>query len=417
MKKVLVIQKCIDQVMTIEEAAVLLDISQRQVIRLKIRLKEKGAAGITHKNRGRKPDHAFSTALQEQIVALYQSDKYTGSNDCHFPELLTEHEQIIASPSTVLRLLLAAGIKRAKQRRRSKAHRPRARKEQEGMLWQTDATPYDWLEGRSPAMALVAAIDDATGIVVGAIFQPNEDLASYFEVMRQGIQHYGVPLGLYSDRHTIFRSPKETLTLEQELAGDFPALTNFGKAMKDLIITHIKALTPQAKGRIERLWLTFQDRLVIELRLGNVNNIEEANALLPQLIAKHNKRFAVKSKNMESAYRSMLKDVKLEHILCIRDKRIVSSGETLSYDGKIYTIKADTQRETIPVKTRVETRLTMKGKLFVFYKEQALTLQEVEKPERAHPAVKEKQITMPRKPTADHPWKTGSPRKTVLKAN
>lgn len=238
MKKVLVIQKCIDQVLTIVEAATTLGISQRQVLRLKLKLKEKGAEGIVHKNRGRKPEHALTPRIQERIVELYQSDNYAGSNDCHFSELLLEHEQIKASPSTVRRLLLKANIKRAKQRRRPSVHRPRNRKEHAGMLWQTDGTPHDWLEGRGAPMALVAAIDDATGVVVGAIFRPNEDLASYFEVIRQGIEHYGVPLAIYSDRHMIFRSPKEKLTIEQELDGVEPGLTNFGEAMKELTITH-----------------------------------------------------------------------------------------------------------------------------------------------------------------------------------
>jgi SPP1 family predicted phage head-tail adaptor len=323
----------------------------------------------------------------------------------------------VASPSSVRRLLLGAGIKRAKQRRRPKVHRPRLRKEQAGMLWQTDATPYDWLEGRGSIMALVAAIDDATGIVVGAIFRPHEDMAGYFEVMRQGIQHNGLPLALYSDRHTIFRSVNEDLTVEQELSGELPPLTNFGKAMKDLSITHIKARTPQAKGRIERLWLTFQDRLRIEMRIGCVNTLEEANALLPQLLAKHNKRFAVKPVNLELAYRPMLKDIKLDHILCVREKRIVSSGETISYNGKTYTIQANTQREMIRIKTRVEVRITMKGEIFAFYKEQIFRLTEVAKAERAQPVVKQQTSSVPRKPAADHPWKTGSPRKIVLKAN
>jgi transposase len=416
MKKVLVIQKCIDHVLSTVEAATALGISQRQVLRLKMKLKEKGAEGIIHKNRGRKPEHALSTVLQEQIIGLYQSDKYAGSNDCHFSELLKEHEQIIASPSTVRRLLLGAGIKRARQRRRPTVHRPRARKDQAGMLWQTDATPHDWLEGRGSIMALVAAIDDATGIVVGAIFRPTEDLASYFEVMRQGIEQYGLPLAIYSDRHMIFRSPKEKLTVEQELEGAAPGLTNFGEAMKELTVTHIKARTPQAKGRIERLWNTLQDRLVIELRLADVHTIEQANILLPKLIAKHNKRFSVKPAQENSTYRPLLKDAKLHHILCIRDQRLVSSGETISYAGKTYTIQASDQRECIPIKTKVQIRLTMNGELFAFYKDQALRLVEVEKPQKAQYVPKE-HPRLPQKPAADHPWRSSIGKKTIVKTN
>lgn len=146
------------------------------------------------------------------------------------------------------RILLDSGIKQTKQRRRSKAHQPRKRKAQTGMLWQIDATPYAWLEDRTPAFALHAAIDDATGIVVWAVFRKTDCREGYSHVMQQGIMKYGVPLGLYSDRHTIFRSPNEKLTLEQELAGEVKPLSNFGKAMAELHIEHIKAVTLKRKA-------------------------------------------------------------------------------------------------------------------------------------------------------------------------
>jgi hypothetical protein len=232
--------------------------------------------------------------------------------------------------------------------------------------------------------------------------------------MRQGLEHYGVPLAIYSDRHMIFRSPKEQLTVEQELEGVAPGLTNFGEAMKELTITHIKARTPQAKGRIERLWNTLQDRLVIELRLQEVSTIEQANLLLPTLIAKHNKRFSVKPAQSDSVYRPISKETKLHHILCIRDHRIVSSGETISYGGKVYTIRANNHRECIPIKTKVQIRLTMNHELFAFYKGQAFRLDEVEKPQRAQYVAKEHPRT-PQKPAVDHPWNLDSTRETPIK--
>ncbi|WP_242836827.1 ISNCY family transposase [Desulfotomaculum nigrificans] len=235
---------------------------------------------MAHQNRGRKPVHAIPDTIKEHVAELYRS-KYYGSNNCHFAELLQEHESITLSVSSVRRILLAKGIKQPKQRRRGKFHQPRSRKTQAGMLWQIDASSFAWLEDRGPELTLHGAIDDATGMVVGAVFRPTETQEGYFTVMKQAIQQYGIPLGLYSDRHTIFRSTKETLTLEQELVGETKPLSNFGKAMADLGITHIKALSPQAKGRIERLWQTFQDRLVIELRLLGVSTLEEANRVLP----------------------------------------------------------------------------------------------------------------------------------------
>lgn len=216
-----------------------LGLSVRQIIRLKKTYQQEGAQGIAHKNRGRRPIHALSNEVKDQVAALYQ-ERYQGSNSCHFAELLAEHEKLMLSDSSVRRILLSKGLKQIEQRRRKKAHQPRERKAQAGMLWQIDATPYAWLEDRAPAFALHAAIDDATGIVVGAVFQPTECRKGYSIVMQQGIQKHGVPLGLYSDRHTIFRSLDEELTIEQELAGEIKPLSHFGKAMADLNIEHIK---------------------------------------------------------------------------------------------------------------------------------------------------------------------------------
>ena len=230
MKKVLVVEKILGGQITNEEGAAVLGLTKRQVIRLKQRYTKEGAQGLAHKNRGRKPAHALEEAVKDRVVELYTA-KYCGSNNCHLAELLEEHHSLKLSASSVRRILLAKGIKQAKQRRRRKAHQPRARKPQAGMLWQIDATPYAWLEDRAPAFALHAAIDDATGTVVGAIFCPTECREGYSLVMMQGIKKYGVPLGLYSDRHTIFRSVNEKLTLEQELAGEAKALSNFGKAI------------------------------------------------------------------------------------------------------------------------------------------------------------------------------------------
>nr|WP_019004700.1 ISNCY family transposase [Cohnella laeviribosi] len=245
LKKVLVIEKLVARQIKVAEAAELQQLSTRQVLRLKKTYLAEGAEGIAHKNRGRKPVHAISDSIKEHVATLYQNTYY-GCNNCHFAELLQGRESLTLSVSTVRRILLEKGLKQAKQRRRGNVHRPRNRKPQAGMLWQIDASPYAWLEDRGPQLTLHAAIDDATGTIVGAVFRPMETLEGYFTVMQQGIEKYGLPLGLYSDRHTIFRSPKESLTLEQELAEEIKPLSQFGKAMAELGITHIKAMTPQA---------------------------------------------------------------------------------------------------------------------------------------------------------------------------
>ena len=406
LKKVLLVEKIIGGQMTNDEGATALGLSTRQMIRLKKKYMEKGAQGLVHQNRGRKPVHALQEAVKEQVVKLYTA-KYHGSNNCHFAELLEEHESLHLSASSVRRILLQKGIKQAKQRRRSKVHQPRSRKPQAGMLWQIDATPYAWLEDRAPVFTLHGAIDDATGTVVGALFRPTETREGYSLVMQQAIKQYGVPLGLYSDRHTIFRSPKEKLSVEQELAGETKPLSHFGKAMAELHIEHIKAVTPQAKGRIERLWGTFQDRLVIELRLLGVNTLDEANEALPRLIQKHNRKFAVKPKDAESAYMKLESEINLDHVFTIREFRQMGTGNTLSFGGKIYTlVKPSAHR--FDTKMTVEVRETLAGEVLLWHQGQALALKETPKPNRAQERKKASSAS-PRKPAANHPWR--SPRK------
>ena len=402
MKKVLVVEKILDGHMTNMEGAAYLGITPRQIIRLKNKYTKGGAAGIAHQNRGRKPVHALEENLKERVAQLYTS-KYHGSNSCHFAELLEEHEAIKLSSPSVRRILLEHGMKQSKQRRRSKAHQPRKRKPQAGMLWQIDATPYTWLEDRAPAFALHAAIDDATGTVVGAIFRKTECREGYSFVMQQGIAKYGVPLGLYSDRHTIFRSPNEKLSLEQELAGETKPLSNFGKAMSELHIEHIKAVTPQAKGRVERLWVTLQDRLVIELRLLGVNTMEEANKALPRLIQKHNRQFAIKAAEADSAYVKLDPSVDLRYVFTIREYRQLGTGNTLSFGGKLYTLAKPTSFQ-LNAKMTVEVRETLDGDLIIWHQGQPLELKETEKVQRLR-ETKKAGSAQPRKPAASHPWR------------
>ncbi|MFC5405744.1 ISNCY family transposase [Cohnella soli] len=406
LKKVVVVEKIISGHMTNAEGAAVLGLTSRQVIRLKKRyLTEGGAAALVHRNRGKKPVHALSDETKERVAVLY-SQQYVGSNNCHCAELLTERDGLELSPSSVRRILLAKGLKQTKQRRRKKAHQPRERRSQAGALWQIDATPFAWLEDRAPAFALHAAIDDATGLVVGAVFRPTECREGYSLVMMQGIQKYGIPLGLYSDRHTIFRSPNEPLTVEQELAGETKPLSDFGEAMKELCITHLKALTPQAKGRIERLWGTLQDRLVIELRLLGVNTMEEANAALPALLRKHNRKFAVKPKSDERVYIKLDSSIRLDYVFAKRELRTLGQGNTLSYANKTYTFAKPSPYRLDP-RMVVEVRETFSGEVIVWYDDTAIHLVEIEKLVRKpKEQIKKASSASPRKPASVHPWKT-----------
>ena len=405
LKRYKVIDHWIQGFITGGKAAELLGLSYRQVCRLKKRVLEEGETGIIHKNRGRKPAHALSDETRQMILALHQSDAYKGCNDVHFAELLAKHEGIRVSPSTVRRIRSDAGIPPKRKRRPAKVHRPRERKPQAGMLVQMDGSPHAWLEDRAKPMSLLAAIDDATGKILAAIFRPQEDTEGYFRLTQQMIEKEGIPMSVYSDRHMIFRSPKDKQTIEQELAGEPVPLSQFGQALAELGITHIKAFTPQAKGRVERLFQTLQDRWIPELRLRGIDTIEAANKVLPELIQAHNEKFAVEPRDSESAFVPLGQDQSLDLVLCYRDRRTWSAGETISFEGKTYQIDAPGNKQTIPLKTRVEVRKTLDNKLYVRYKGEDYPLKETVKPKRQPQKKKASSERKPHKPAPNHPWR------------
>ena len=406
LKRYKVIDRWIQGSITGGEAAELLGLSYRQVCRLKKRVLEEGEMGIIHKNRGRKPAHAFSDETRQWILKCHQSDMYQGCNDVHFAELLAKYEGMTVSPSTVRRIRSQAGIPPKRKRRPSRVHRPRERKPQAGMLVQMDGSPHAWLEDRAAPMSLLAAIDDATGRIVAAIFRPQEDTEGYFRLTEQMIREAGIPMCVYSDRHMIFRSPNDKQTIEQELAGEPMPLSQFGQALEELGVTHLKAMTPQAKGRVERLFQTLQDRWIVELRLRGIDSLEAANQVLPELVKAHNEQFAVAPRETVSAFVPLEQDQSLERILCYRDQRTLSAGETIAYEGKTYMVDSVNGKQVIPIKTRVEVRKTLDGKLFVRYKGKDFPLKETVKPERQLPQKqKASSERKPHKPAPNHPWR------------
>jgi len=278
-KRLMVLNKVSRQEITVKEAAIVLSLSVRQTWRLLAAYRKEGAAALAHGNRGRKPAHALPEGLQEQVFKLACST-YAGCNTQHFTELLEERENIRLSRSTVRRILLESGISGPRKRRPPKHRRRRERYSQEGMLVQIDGSRHDWLEGRGPWMSLIGAIDDATGKVLYALFREQEDAIGYCQLLHQVVTTHGVPLALYHDGHAVFeRSEYEPESLEEQLEGT-KRITQFGRLMTELNITSIRSRSPQARGRIERLWGTFQDRLVSELRLAGAKTISQANQVL-----------------------------------------------------------------------------------------------------------------------------------------
>jgi transposase len=396
------VKESLEGKMTVPEVAKHLGISERQVTRLRKGVKEKGAAFLIHKSKGVASSKALSSVEKDKIQKLYRSRVYNGANFLHFSELIAEKEDINLSYSTVCKILKEAGIESPKKRRRYKPHRRRKRKEQEGLLIQMDATPYRWFGGNA-MYALHGAIDDATGKIVGAYMTKNECLQGYFETMRQIIEQNGVPIAVYADRHAIFRSPKaDKLTVQEQLEGKQVADTQFGRAMKELGINLIAARSPQAKGRIERLWETLQSRLVIEFRLHKITNIHEANLFLCNYIPKFNKQFALKAEQSELAYAPLAKD--LELILCVKEKRITDNGGVFSFHGKLFKITSN----SIVNKAKIEVIASANMGIIAMYKGKKLDVLPYIKPKRiskSNPTFNTKQYS----PPDEHYYKHGKP--------
>lgn len=412
-RRVYVIEQLIESKLIIGQAARILGLSKRQVQRLKKGVMTEGVAFLAHKNRGRKPKHAISREVRDTIVSLATDpNHYQGASCQQMSELLAEHHNIRVCARSIRRILKEAGIPLAHAKKHARRHRSRDRMPSFGMLAQCDASPFAWFESRGPLASLHGAIDDATGKILGLFFRQTEDLIGYLQVLKQIVTNHGIPQAIYSDRHTIFFSPnKDKLSIEDELAGKKVALTQFGQALSDLGINHIPALSPQAKGRIERLWGTLQGRLVIELRLAGISNIDEANAFLPGFISRFNERFAVEPEQPQSAFRPAI-EKDLDLILCKKEYRKASSGSTISYFNKTYQLT--TPNGILPLRPRsTVTVLThLDGSLSALYGGKLYGLKECKAVPRKDAISPPKTKANSRKhtsPPATHPWRKSSP--------
>jgi transposase len=400
--RIYVIKSLIEDKMESRDAAEVLNLSERQIKRLKAGVKKDGEVFVIHKNRGRKPKHTIPVKVREEIVSLARN-KYKGVNYTHLAELLREHEGIAISQSSVSRILKAKGIKSPRKHKPPKPHRSRERKPQEGLLLQMDASPYEWIPGIK--CSLHGAIDDAKGNITGLYFCENECLNGYFEVKRQTILEYGLPVSVYVDRHIIFKAPSNTkLTIYDELEGKTFAYTQFSRAMQELSIGMVYAYSPQAKGRIERLWETLQDRLTLELRLAGIKSIKEA-AFLPGFIQRFNARFAVIPREPQSAYRPLEKHINIDYILCRKETRKASQGSTFSFGGQTYQLSKNNQVVTIPNKAAITVLTSPRFGMRVEYKGGVYEVRKTVRPARVIP--KKDRVKRFIKVKDDHPWKNG----------
>lgn len=358
-KRTLVLTQFIAGRISIGDAALFLGLSERSVWRLRARLLAGGPQALAHGNRGRAPAHRLDPALVEQVVDLARRT-YPGLNDSHFHELIHEREGLRLSRRSVQRILRRANIASPRRRRVPKYRSRRERRAREGMLVQLDGSRHRWFGASGPYATLLGAIDDATGEVLAATFREQEDAAGYLLVLRSLLERHGAPLAVYSDRHGIFwRSSRERESLAEELRGRREP-TQLGRAFAELEVEMIFAHSPQAKGRIERLWGTFQDRLVAELRLERITTLEQANAFLLRYLPRHNARFAVPPADTQGAWRALPPGKTSASVCCFKYSRLVAGDNTVSLEGVLLQLPPRGVRASW-ARQRVELRQYLDG--------------------------------------------------------
>ena len=308
--------------MALDQAATLMGVSPRHTRRILVDYRKNGAASLAHGHRGRKPANAIPEATRSRVVHLART-VYEGANHTHLSELLSEREGLDMGRTTLRRILVNAGLSSPRRRRPPKHRVRRQRMPREGMLIQMDGSYHRWLGEDGPQFTILFAVDDATGCVVNALFCDHEDTSSYFLLMQGLLRRRGIPLALYTDRHPVFKHKSE-----YQPAG---TPTQFGRAMEELGIQLIFAMSPQAKGRVERTAGTFQDRLITELRLAGATTLEQAKAVLKQFLPRFDRRFGVPTQCPEPAFRPLQRDLPLEQVLCFKHRRRVARDNTVKY--------------------------------------------------------------------------------------
>ncbi|OHB77256.1 MAG: hypothetical protein A2Z34_09965 [Planctomycetes bacterium RBG_16_59_8] len=404
-----VIQEAIAKRISQRDAATAIMRSERQIRRMVKRVREEGEKGIIHRGRGKPSARKIPDRKKERVLRLYR-EQYGDFGPTLATEKLRERDGIDISEETLRQWLIKEGLWQRK--RKYKKHRQhRERKACFGEMIQLDGSHHDWLEGRGPKMVLMGYIDDATNAYFGRFYR-YEGIFPAMDSFKRYIRSRGIPQAVYLDKHSTYKSPKKPETawdVEERENGRF--VSQFQMAMKDLAVDVIHANSPQAKGRIERSFLTLQDRLVKEMRLAGIQTEEQANRFLPEFFLRHNKRFEFLAAEPADLHRPIPKDLDLDAILCIRTQRRICNDWTIQYDGQRYQILSSIQARSVQV------RETLQGKIVLTDAQgKRLSFKPIRVAVRRNPPVAlMRKPSMPRQPhqgersrtvpTADHPWK------------
>jgi hypothetical protein len=325
-------------------------------------LREDGEAALAHANRGRPSHRRLPNKTRQDILRLARS-KYVGFNDHHLAEKFAEVEGFRLRRETLRRLLRKAGLG-SPRKRRPPAHRQRRNPAaREGELVQLDGSPHDWLEGRGPRLTLLGMQDDASGKILAAQFFLAETTEGYFHLLQSLLCHHGVPTAFYGDRNGIFVRNDDHWSLEEELAGRRQP-TAFGRALNALGVTFIAAQSPQAKGRVERLWGVLQDRLCSELRFAKACDLASANAVLRKFIREYNRRFARTPRDAAKAWRPAPDD--LQRICAFLHERVVSNDNVVQWEGHRFQIPPQNRRFSF-AGAKVQLYQALDGQVSLYY--------------------------------------------------
>lgn len=395
LRRIHVIRQVRDKRITQQEAGTMLRLTERQIRRLLGRVKEEGDQGLVHRGRGKPSNRRIAEPVKAKMLRLYET-RYGDFGPTLAAEKLTERHRLEVSDETLRRWLRERGIDHFARRKRP--HRAwRARKAHVGELVQLDGSHHDWLEGRGPWGVLMAYIDDASSRVF-ARFYEYEGTIPAMDSFQRYIRHQGIPLAIYADKHTTYQSPAEP-TVAEQLAGEAPQ-SQFGRALDELGVELIAAHSPQAKGRVERLFKTFQDRLVKELRLARIGTFEAANRFLEGYLPVYNRRFAVRPAHAVNLHRPKPTAQVLERSLCIKTSRCLRKDFTIAHEGRLYQVHDNLRATRVVVEEHVDgtMRLTHHGRALAFHAIAA-------RPVSAAAVTAVSRSQRPIKPPADHPWR------------
>ena len=395
LKRVYVIRQTMEKKLTQVKAGTMLGLTTRHIRRLIERVEEAGDQGLAHRGREKPSNRRIPDKVKTTVLMLYEK-RYADFGPTLATEKLAERHEITLSDETLRRWLRERGVVHFARRKRP--HRAwRARRAHVGELLQLDGSHHDWFEGRGPRCVLMAYIDDANSRVFVRFYE-YEGTIPAMDSFQRYVQHYGIPLAIYADKHTTYQSPAPP-TVDEQLAGITPT-SQFGRALGELGVELIAAHSPQAKGRVERLFKTVQDRLVKELRLAGIATIEAANQFVEAWLPSYNRRFSVPPAQPADLHRPRPASRDLDRSLCIKTTRCLRRDWTVAHHGQLYQVRTNVRATHVMVEERVDgtMRITYKGQPLAYHAIPA-------RPERVAEPPKAQVSRRPVKPIPAHPWR------------